>query len=74
MRMTDKLIIPGMELDPEVAQSLGPPTDRAHGAARLVQAGPQLDVLGAGVLVRPQVEEERDDLMCDQILILDVTN
>ena len=62
--MTDKLIIPGMELDPEVAQSLGPSADTAHGAAGLVQAGPQLDVLGAGSLVRPQVEEERDDLIC----------
>ena len=71
--MTDKLIIPGMELDPEVPESLGPSADTAHGAARLVQAGPQFDVLGAGVLVRPHVEEERDDLICEQ-MILGVTN
>ena len=53
--------IPGMELDPEVPESLGPAADAVHGAAGLVQPGPQLEVV-VGVLVRPQVEEERDDL------------
>ena len=50
-----------MELDPEVPESLGPAADAVHGAAGLVQPGPQLEVV-VGVLVRPQVEEERDDL------------
>ena len=47
-----------MELYSEVPESLGPSADRVHGATGLVQAGPQLEVLGAGILVRAQVEEE----------------
>ena len=58
-----------MELYSEVPESLGPSADRVHGATGLVQAGPQLEVLGAGVLVRAQVEEERDDLICGQIIL-----
>ena len=54
--------IPGVELDPKVPESLGPAADAVHGAAGLVQPGPKLQVVGAGVLVRPQVEEEGDDL------------
>ena len=39
-----------------------PAADTVHGATGLVQPGPQLNVVGAGVLVRPQVEEEGNDL------------